>query len=206
MDEIREEVAAFITGTMDELPSKVHAKPTPSSEDGETKRYSRQRGVEMTLAGIVMTIQKRLGRGHFLALDDGTGRIEVAVFEKLYQQVGHRLAVDSILIIKGRVEVDEYRGGYRMVADEIMGLDDARAHFARGLEIQLNGNIEALDKDLAAALQPYRRGQTPVILRYQNQQAQALIKLGEDWQVSPSSALLAAVNAIDGIEVARLRY
>ncbi|MDR9453853.1 MAG: DNA polymerase III subunit alpha [Wenzhouxiangella sp.] len=207
MDEVRDEVAAFTTTTMDALAQSVSAPAPTQGEDGQqAARFGRQRGVEMTLAGIVMAMQKRIGRGHFLTLDDGTGRVEVAVFEKLFAQVGHRLAVDAVLVIKGRVEVDEYRGGYRMVADEIMDLDEARGHFARGLEIQVNGNTSLLDVNLAAALQPYRRGHTPVILRYQNTQAQALVKLGEDWQVAPSAELLAAVNAIDGIDTARLRY
>ncbi len=208
VDEIRDEISAFVTSPMDSLSRQVQA-PTPTSfddEEGQSRRYQRNRGVEMTLAGIVMALQKRIGRGHFLTLDDGTGRVEVAVFEKLFHQVSHHLSVDAILVIKGRVEVDEYRGGFRMVADEIMNLDEARGRFARGLEIQLNGQTEALDQDLAAALKPYRQGQTPVIVRYHNATAQALLKLGEDWTVVPSSELLAAVNALKGIEYARLRY
>ena len=207
MDEVRDEVTAFTTTPMEGLSALIAApQPSPTETDQGGGRYGRQRGVEMTLAGIVMAMQKRIGRGHFLTLDDGTGRVEVAVFEKLFAQIGHRLAVDAVLVIKGRVEVDEYRGGHRMVADEIMDLDEARGHFARGLEIQVNGNTGALDVNLAAALQPYRRGQTPVILRYQNTRAQALVKLGEDWHVAPSAELLAAVNAIEGIAAAKLRY
>lgn len=208
IDEIREEIGSFVTSPMDGLSRHVQA-PTPqvsNDEDGQARRYQRNTGIEMTLAGIVMALQKRIGRGHFLTLDDGTGRLEVAVFEKLFRQVSHHLSVDAILVIKGRVEVDEYRGGFRMVADEIMNLDEARARFARGLEILINGQTDALDQDLAAALKPYRQGQTPVILRYQNATAQALVKLGEEWSVVPSSELLAAVNALTGIELARLRY
>lgn len=208
IDELREELASFISCSMEALPRQVRApSPMPSNDDDSGgRRYQRNKGTEMTLAGIVMTLQKRVGRGYFLSLDDGTGRVEVAVFEKLYQQVSHRLSVDAILVIKGRVEVDEYRGGFRMVADEILSLDESRHRFARGLEIQVNGQTEALDQDLAAALKPYLAGQTPVIVRYQNKDAQALLKLGEDWRVSPSAELLAAVNAVKGIEYAKLRY
>ncbi len=208
VDELREELSAFISCPMEALARQVSAPtPAPASDDESGgRRYQRNKGTEMTLAGIVMALQKRAGRGYFLSLDDGTGRVEVAVFEKLYQQVGHRLSVDAILVIKGRVEVDEYRGGFRMVADEILSLDEARTRFARGLEIQLNGQTQALDQDLAAALKPYLAGQTPVILRYRNQSAQALVKLGEDWRVSPSAELLAAINAVKGIEYAKLRY
>jgi len=207
MDELREEIEGFVGCSMDALSRHVAATPAPATqeEDG-ARRYQRNRGTELTLAGIVMALQKRAGRGYFLTLDDGSGRLEVAVFEKIYQQVAHRLSVDAVLVIKGKVEVDEYRGGFRMVADEIWSLDEARARFARGLEIQVNGQTDQLDQDLAAALKPYRSGQTPVIVRYHNEHAQALLKLGEDWSVSPSSELLAAVNGLRGIEFARLRY
>ena len=208
MDEIRDEVSSFTTASMDALPKLVSAQSPASMDDGEAsgRRYQRSRGVEATLSGIVMALQKRTGRGHFLTLDDGSGRVEVAIFEKVYQQFADRLSVDTILVIKGRVEVDEYRGGFRMVADEIMDLDTARAQFARGLEIEINGATEALEQDLAAALTPYRKGNTPVILRYQNGEAKALVKLGEGWGVSPSAELLIAIRAVQGIQSAKLRY
>lgn len=207
VDDIRDEVSAFTTLFMEALPQTVRPLSPSQAQEGEpNRRYQRNKGVEMTLCGIVMALQKRIGRGHFVTLDDGTGRIEVAVFDKLFQQIGHLLSMDSILVVRGRVEVDEYRGGFRMVADHILDLDGARTEYAKGLEIELNGATDELDRDLAAALKPYRSGQTPVILRYQNQSAQALIRLGEDWAVKPSSELLAAINALKGIEFARLRY
>ena len=209
MDEVRDEISSFASTTMEELPRLVPIQaPSQSGEEPESggRRYQRNRGIEMTLSGIVMALQKRPGRGYFVTLDDGTGRVEVAIFEKIYQQFGHYLGVDVILVIKGRVEVDEYRGGYRMVADEILNLDAARAQFARGLEIEVNGATDLLEEDLAAALAPYRNGSTPVVLRYENAKAQAVVKLGENWEVSPSAELLAAVNAVRGIKSAKLRY
>ncbi|NDY95438.1 DNA polymerase III subunit alpha [Wenzhouxiangella limi] len=200
LDELREELAGFTSTTLDRLGKQL-------GDAGNGNGRKRQRGVEMTLAGMVMAVRKRPGKGAFVAIDDGTGRIEVAVFDRLLGLVADRLVVDAILVVVGKVEVDDFRGGYRMVADEIMGIDEARARFARRLEIEIgNEDCAQLDGDLAAALRPYRSGRTPVIVRYRNGKAQALIELGEDWQVLPSAELLAAVGGVAGIAVARLRY
>ncbi len=199
LDDLRDELKAFTTMQLTDLASAGLA------DNG--RAHGRQRGQEMTLAGMVMAVRKRPGKGAFVAIDDGTARLEVAVFDRLFAHAAHLLANDSILVVRGRVEVDSFRGGFRMVAEEILSVDEARSQFARGLEIDIEGPLPlALEQDLAAALQPYRSGRTPVILRYRNARAQALIRLGENWQVIPSAELLAAVDGLDGIRAARLRY
>jgi DNA polymerase-3 subunit alpha len=198
LDELREELAGFVTTSLEHLEQRVPA--TNGRSNG------RSRGVEMTLAGLVMAVRKRPGKGAFVALDDGTARLEVAVFDSLYHQVVNRLINDEILVVRGRVEVDQYRGGYRMVADEILEVDEARARFAQRVEIEIDTAGEDFDQDLAAALHPYRSGRTPIIVRYENPNAQALLKLGEDWCVSPSTDLLAAIEGLNGIRAVRLRY
>jgi DNA polymerase III subunit alpha len=199
LDELREELSGFITTTLDKVGNRLG-----SSDNGNGR--GRRRGVEMTLAGLVMAIRKRPGKGAFIALDDGTARLEVAVFDSLYNQVVNRLINDEILVVRGKVEVDDFRGGFRMVADEILEVDEARAKFAQRLEIELESAGADFDQDLAAALHPYRSGSTPIIVRYKNGRAQALLKFGEDWQVAPSSDLLAAIDGLQGIRCVRLRY
>ncbi len=197
MDELRDELAEATTTTLENIGARLG-----NGGNG----HGRGRGVEMTLAGLVMALRKRPGKGAFVAIEDGTARLEVAIFDTLYNQIADRLLPDEILIVRGRVEVDDFRGGFRMVAEEVMDVDQARERFCRGLEIEIERPVQEFDKDLAAAMQPYRSGQTPVIVRYQNESAQALLKLGSDWKVAPSSELLAAISGLDGVGQVRLRY
>ncbi|QKK02440.1 MAG: DNA polymerase III subunit alpha [Pseudomonadota bacterium] len=197
MDELRDELAGITTAPLERLDQLI--KPGPGG------RGHRQ-AVEMTLAGLIMAVRRRPGKGAFVALDDGTARLEVAVFDSLYQQVADRLMPDEIVIARGRVEADEYRGGYRMVAETVMGVDEARAELARSVEIDIGAPNDELDRDLAAALQPYRQGRTPILLRYRNHAAEALVRLGSDWQVAPSAELLAALAGIPGVVRVRLLY
>lgn len=200
MDELREEISGFITTTLDRIGNRLGS----NNDNGQGR--GRRRGVEMTLAGLVMAVRKRPGKGAFVAIDDGTARLEVAIFDNLYHQVANRLVADEILVVRGKVEVDDFRGGFRMVADEILEVDEARARFAQRLEIEVDQAGVDFDRDLAAALHPYRNGKTPIIIRYQNDSARALLKFGEGWQVGPSTDLLAAIEGVKGISAVRLRY
>jgi DNA polymerase-3 subunit alpha len=194
MDELREELAETTTATLDQIAQKVG-----------NGRGGRQRAPEATLAGLIMAI-RRMGRGTFVAIDDGTARMEVTIFDRLYQQVADLLVTDEIIVVRGRLEVDAFRDRLRMIADEVMTVDQARMQFARGLDIETSCPPESLDEDLAAALQPYRDGHTPVLLHYRNEAAQTIVRLGENWRVRPSTELLAAVDGVPGIRRARLRY
>lgn len=201
LDEMREELTGFVTTTLDQIGNRLSG-----GEAQENNGRGRRRGVEMTLAGLVTAVRKRPGKGAFIALDDGTARLEVAVFENLFHQVSNRLTNDEIIVVRGKVEIDNFRGGFRMVADEVLDVDEARSRFAQRLEIELEDAGAEFDGDLAAALHPYRPGQTPIIVRYKNECAHALLKLGENWQVAPSTDLLAAIDGLKGIRSVRLRY
>ena len=81
-----------------------------------------------------------------------------------------------------------------------------RPRFAQRVEVLISRAADNLEGDLAAALQPYRHGPTPVMVHYQNGAAQVLLRLGASWQVSPSTELLAALDGVRGIGAVRLRY
>ncbi len=198
MDELRDELANTTTTTLDRIEGLVGT--------GGTEGGRRGQGKPMTLAGLIAALRRRPGKGAFIALDDGTARLEVAVFDRLYQQVSDRLIADEIVVVRGHVEIDRFRGGFRMVAEEVMSVDEARSQFARRVDIEIDRPPEALEKDLAAALQPYRQGRTPVVIKYRNHAARAIVQLGANWRVTPSQELLAALGGVAGIGEVRLKY
>ncbi len=106
------------------------------------------------------------------------------------------------------VEPDDFNGGFRMRAEQVFGLDQARQSYARHLHITLQPICEATDIDqlLAATLRPYRHGETPVIVDYRNGRASARLRLGQAWNVKPCSELMAAIAGVEAIDHARLVY
>jgi len=203
MDDLNAEIAGFISARIGDVGDRL-------GEAGDTRRSGGKRrgGVQMTLAGLIVTQRRRPGKGAFVAIDDGSGRLEVAIFERNLADCSALLVTDEIIVASGRVEVDDFNGGYRMVADEVCSLDQARQRHASHLHLVVHGDpgIDDLDQRLAATLRPYRDGQTPVIVDYRNGRARATLRLGAAWQVKPCAELLAAAAGCEAIESAELVY
>lgn len=166
----------------------------------------------IVVAGLVVairTMQTRRGdRMAFVTLDDRTGRLELAVFADLYQQTRDRLVKDALVVVEGHVSVDEYTGGFKMSAERIYNIEQARAAFGARLVIDVDvmttGNGFLVE--LQEILQPARPGSCPVVLRYRNGKAEAEIALGEDWKVQPSGAVLERLGRLAGSEHVQLHY
>jgi DNA polymerase-3 subunit alpha len=166
----------------------------------------------VTVAGLVVGLRgmqtRRGDRMAFVTLDDRSGRLEIAVFSELYQRVAERLVKDALLVVKGQVSVDEFSGGFRMSAEEVYDLEGARAAFATRLEIELddatagNGFVRAL----AQVLKPAAGGPCPVYLQYRNGAARAELRLGQEWRIQPTRALLERLEGLAGAGHVRLVY
>ncbi len=150
----------------------------------------------VVVAGLVTAIRtmnsRRGDRIAFVTLDDRSGRLEVAVFAEAYQRFRDILVKDRLLVVAGTVSIDDYSGGFRMSADEIYDIDQARGIYARRLEIAVNqqqaGN--GFPGVLSEMLLPFREGSCPVWLNYLSDTASAQIVLGSQWRVQPTDELL----------------
>jgi DNA polymerase-3 subunit alpha len=164
------------------------------------------------IAGLMIGIRtmnsKRGDRIAFIVLDDRSARIEVAVFSEAYQRYRDQLVKDRVLVVEGTVSLDEYSGGCRMSAERILTIDEARAAFARGIEIDLspargNGSVS---RSLAEALAPFRSGECPVWINYRGTGAAARMRLGQEWRVRPTDELLGRLGAVAGTDRVRVLY
>ena len=101
---------------------------------------------------------------------------------------------------------DDFTGSYRISANHIMSLADAKTRFARGISIAVSGPDEGLCSTLAATFSPYQSGDSPVFLHYKNKRARVSLELGQEWTVKPCEELIAALNELDVVMQAGLRY
>ncbi|MFP4079715.1 MAG: DNA polymerase III subunit alpha [Ectothiorhodospira sp.] len=181
-------------------------------QDGGSPPQGRGRPREQTVvvAGLVVAIRTRnghSGRMAFLILDDRSGRVEVALFGDDYPRYRHLLVKDRLLVVEGGAAIDEFSGGVRLRCRQLMDLDQAREHFARRLDLAVNGNgSPELVQRLRAHLEPHRSGGCPVVLDYCNREARARFRFGEGWQVRPSEELIHDLKGLLGEEGVRVRY
>jgi DNA polymerase-3 subunit alpha len=190
------DLARFTSCTLSEVPKRVPPE-SPAKRRG---------GISMTLSGMVKSVRRRMNKGGFIAIEDYTGRMEVTLFEKVWQQYAQLLAKDEILVIDGRVAKDDFSGGYRMMADKIMTLNEAKLGHSRGVHISLRGPDEEICAQLQDAIRPYRNGNDEVYIDYTNGRAKAQLVLGSEWRISACDELVAALSSIETVRDVRLIY
>lgn len=165
-----------------------------------------------TVAGILVGLRtvftkagKRMG---ILKLEDATGSVEVTLFNRLFEEVRDSLQSDVVVMIKGKVEEDQFTGGVRMVAENLKLLEDYRSQAVKQLVLNLapKEDITNFLEQLPETLAPYRQGACPLTIKYQNQGASAEIQLGKEWQVKPTDALLTELARLCGREQVEVVY
>ncbi|HET7731422.1 MAG TPA: DNA polymerase III subunit alpha [Usitatibacter sp.] len=143
------------------------------------------------LAGVIYGVQVRNGRRGrmaILTLDDGTARLEVVVFGELFHEKRAVIQEDQVVVVRGKVFPDEFSGGLRITADQVMDLAEVRAAHARLLRLCINGQADSAK--LKALLTQYGGGQCHVAIRYRNAQGECDIRLPETCRVKVSGPLL----------------
>lgn len=159
------------------------------------------------LAGIAASVRVKngdRGRMGFIELDDGEAKIEVAVFNELFDIHRSKLREDNLLIIEGKVSEDRYSNGMRVVAENIYELAEARSRFARSLTLRLNGNADV--NQLRQILQAAVRGVCPVRIEYQAKEAQCALQLSPEWAITLHDELLSTCVNHFGSQAVVIEY
>jgi DNA polymerase-3 subunit alpha len=98
--------------------------------------------------------------------------------------------------VTGKVQNDDFSGGLRVTAEELLDLESLRGRYAARLRIAMNGQADA--KRLQQVLAPYRasgQGACLVVITYESAKAACEVALGESWRVRPDGRLLSELGA-----------
>ncbi|HYR33540.1 MAG TPA: DNA polymerase III subunit alpha [Burkholderiales bacterium] len=167
-------------------------------------------GDRVWMAGVVAQARMQMtrrGRMMVVTLDDATAQVEITVFNELFEKSRDRIKEDALLVVAGKVQRDEFSGGLRVGAEELLDLESLRARFAARLRIAMNGEADA--KRLQQLLAPYRAsggGACQVVVAYRNATAACEVALGDAWRVRPDSRLIAELGAWLAPENVQLIY
>jgi len=162
---------------------------------------------QQLLAGIVASVRTQMtrrGKMCFVTLDDKTAQVEVAVFNETYEASRGFIKEDELLIVTGKASDDQYSGGMRVTADELMSLDAARTRFATGLKLTLKPGAELAARaliDVFAAHRETKQVGCPATLAYGNAQATCDLALGATWTLRLSNDLFSALDSFGQTEV-----
>jgi DNA polymerase III subunit alpha len=213
----RETLGLYLTGHPigrfeKELPRLVSgrvadfASERPPAE-GEGNRFHGGRTV--TAAGLVLELRKRGNRNSFI-LDDRTGRIEVTLFEDLWNQYRDIATKDALVLVEGNLRWDDFNGAWRIAGKRVLSLDAVRESQARKLVLRWQGLPAATAasrvEQLATLLGSYRPGECEVVVRYHGAGASCVLALGREWSVRPAPELMEALEPLVGADGLQLLY
>ncbi|SEG61299.1 DNA polymerase III subunit alpha [Vibrio hangzhouensis] len=171
-----------------------------------------RRDQSLTVAGLVIAARvmttKRGTRIGIMTLDDRSGRMEVMLFSDALDKYAELLEKDKIVVVSGQVSFDDFNGGLKMSAREVLDLGSAREKFTRGLSISLLEQQidERFYQRFTEILTPHKAGTVPVNIYYQRADARAKLTLGTEWRVTPNDALLEELQQLLGKDQVELEF
>ena len=150
---------------------------------------------QSVVAGLIMdirTIKTQRGPMAVLTLDDGSGQLEATVYNDVFTEHRDLLQKDRIVLLEGRLQVDDFNGGLAMRTKTARSLEQARQ--AKVSQLRLRVASHRVDDHfntlLASTLRTAVGGQCPVVMEYVQPKGSVAVRLGGAWQVHPSDALL----------------
>jgi DNA polymerase-3 subunit alpha len=174
----------------------------------------RPRDGEQRFAGWVIglrSLKTQRGSIVFVTLDDRSGRIEVSVANDVLDRHRDKLVKDTLIIVSGQVAQDEYSGGVRVRANQLMTLTEARGRAIQGVCLQLSaeGFDDQWTDQLAALLKSHQGDPAalcPIFIEYEAKTVGARLRLGDAWRVVPNDDLIADLRQRFGRDHVRLDY
>ena len=159
------------------------------------------------LINSVRLIKTRRGRMAIVLLDDGSARVEVVVYNEIYEENINKLSVDRIVIVDASCGEDKYSGEFRIEAVGIRTINETRNKLATGLVLSVTN--EMINKELLEELGDIltnESGLIPVFVEYTSDEAKTRLNLPEKWSVCLNDELLDKLNSTVGVCEVNVEY
>jgi DNA polymerase-3 subunit alpha len=124
---------------------------------------------EVSVGGLITGLRllktKKGDRMAAFQLEDEDGSAEVVVFPETYKRVAARLADDAVVLVKGKAEASQEEGKARVLASELLPLEEAKLADARFVTIRVD--LPVWDREKGERLRDIlgsHRGECPVTL------------------------------------------
>jgi DNA polymerase-3 subunit alpha len=160
----------------------------------------RRDGEVVTVGGIVGALkQLTTKKGEpmvFLRLADLAGEAEVVVFNSVYSAARELCAVDSVLVIKGRVD-HKQEGETKLIALEVTAFEATPERRDVTIKLDARAAPAGVVRELAALLKDFP-GEARVLLALETSGGPKTLVFGSDYRVAPVPDFFAEAKALLG--------
>lgn len=147
----------------------------------------------------VRVIQTKTGRLMAVcSLQDSTGQMDVTVFSKLYEEIKDLLKAGQLVICKGPISVDDFSGGVKMVADDVMPIENWRITAAQALSIRLTPKnfSEDIVAQIGETFRKARGGHCRVKISYESELGQCELQTAKEWVIAPTDVTIQELESL----------
>jgi DNA polymerase III subunit alpha len=160
----------------------------------------RRDGEVLSVGGIVGALkQVTTKKGEpmvFVRLDDLTGSVEVVVFNSVYVAARELLEMDTILVVKGRVD-HKQEGETKLIALEVAPFEQTPERTEVRLRVDARRAPAGLVRELAELVREFP-GPIPVIVALETSEGEKTLSLGPKFHVDPVPDFFAEAKALLG--------
>ena len=159
---------------------------------------------KVTAAGLVVELRNKVTRTGqrmgFAALDDKTARLEVVMRPAVYEAIREHIKPDMVVLVQGEVSEDNFNGGIKLDAEQVVSLAEARVEKARAIKLKVNSTQSSVSQQKITELQNLlgdfkREKGLPVVIDFTNDFATMQMKTPAEVMYFPDDDLLEALNA-----------
>jgi len=196
LKEYEEDIRAFTTAEMRRLDQAGLADQSNGRPDN------------VVVGGIVTEIKPIVDRNGktmaFVTLEDFTGSGEVLVFSEPYAMHRELVTVDSLILVHGHLSKKEEDN--KVIASEIISLNDARDKLARSVVVTLDHEQVTDDniKSLKEVLGSYPGNCELMVEVSTSEHGEIGVRAGNPFRVRPSDELLKTIRESIGAKRVRL--
>ncbi len=165
---------------------------------------------EACIAGLVVGIRtlmtRRGSRMGIVTLDDSSGRLDVTLFQELLEKYEYLLEKDEVLVFSGQLTLDDYNQSHKMIAKEVLTVEQARERFFNRLRLRIPQGICNADfiQWLQTTISPDTPGNCMVVVDYVRPDASVSANFDQRWNVTLSDRLITALKTRLGKENVQL--
>ncbi len=152
-------------------------------------------GTSVLVGGVITAaknITQRNGRQMaFLEMEDFKGSIELIVFADAYDQYSNLCAVDSMVLVRGRLQKKEGEYNYKIIVEKIMPLSESREKLTRSVHLRLR--TQGLEEEFIQEIYTLcsaHTGSCKLIVHMVTQEENEYKVIAKQVQVNPTKELI----------------
>lgn len=157
------------------------------------------------VTSIRKVITKRGKKLVIIGLDDATNRLDIVIFGELFDSLTETFTTGMMLVIEGEVAHDDFSGGVKMSASNVLSIAAARTRFARCMSLVLSPKNYHLLPALQNLLKE-NQGKCGLQIQYSNDVAKANLNVSAQWNITPTDELLEQLIDLLGVDSVFMQY